>query len=198
MAPYDGNVIGAVSVVVAAYIVGTFPTAQIVGSRIGRDPTTEGSGNPGASNVWRLGGRRAGIIVAVVDGLKGALPVLAALAVSGRPLAHAAWIAAVAGHVWPIFRRFRGGKGVATAGGGGLAISPLVGLGCAALFLLVVKTGRIAALGSLSIAIAYPIVSAAVGRPAWEVGVGAAVAAILVVRHQSNIRRLISGNGRPT
>jgi len=93
---------------------------------------------------------------------------------------------------------FRGGKGVATAGGGGLAISPLVGLGCAALFLLVVKTGRIAALGSLSIAIAYPIVSAAVGRPAWEVGVGAAVAAILVVRHQSNIRRLISGNGRPT
>lgn len=191
-APYDGRVIGALLVVVAAYLLGTFPTAQIVGSRIGRDPTKEGSGNPGASNVWRLGGRRAGIIVAVVDGLKGAVPVLVALAVSGRPLAHAAWIAAVAGHVWPITRRLRGGKGVATAGGGGLAISPLVGLGCAALFLVVVKTGRVAALGSLSIAIAYPVASVAVGRPAWEVAVGAAMAAILVVRHQSNIRRMIA------
>jgi len=190
-------VIGAVFFVVAAYFIGTFPTAQIVGSRIGRDPTKEGSGNPGASNVWRLGGRRAGIIVALVDGLKGAIPVLAALAISGRPLAHAAWIAAVAGHVWPVSRRLRGGKGVATAGGGGLAISPLVGLACAALFLVVVKTGRIAALGSLSIAIAFPIVSAAVGRPAWEVAVGSLVAAILVIRHQSNIRRMIGHSGSP-
>jgi len=187
-------VIGAVLFVVAAYFVGTFPTAQIVGNRIGRDPTKEGSGNPGASNVWRLGGKRAGIIVAVVDGLKGAIPVLAALAISGRPLAHAAWVAAVIGHVWPVSRRLRGGKGVATAGGGGLAISPLVGLACAGLFLVVVKTGRIAAIGSLSIAIAFPVVSAAVGRPAWEVGVGTLVAAILVIRHQSNIRRLI-GHG---
>ncbi len=190
-------VIRAVVFVVAAYLIGTFPTAQIVGSRIGRDPTKEGSGNPGASNVWRLGGRRAGIIVAVVDGLKGAVPVLIALALSGRPLAHAVWVAAVIGHVWPVTRRLRGGKGVATAGGGGLAISPLVGLGCAALFLVVVKTGRVAALGSLSIAIAYPILSAAVGRPAWEVGVGALVAAILVVRHQSNIRRMIGHSEVP-
>ncbi len=183
--------ITAVVFLVAAYLIGTFPTAQLVGAWIGKDPTKEGSRNPGASNVWRLGGRRAGIAVAIVDGLKGAAPALVALAVSGRPLAHAVWVAAVVGHVWPVWRRFRGGKGVATAGGGGLAISPLVGLACAALFLSVVKIGRVAALGSLSIALAYPIVSAAVGRPAWEVGVGALVAAILVIRHQSNIRRMI-------
>jgi len=193
-APYDGQVIGAALFIVAAYFLGTFPTALIVGSRIGHNPTKEGSGNPGASNVWRLGGKRAGIIVAVIDGMKGAIPVLVALAVSGRPLAHAAWVAAVAGHVWPVTRRLRGGKGVATAGGGGLAISPLIGLGCAALFLIVVKTGRVAALGSLSIAIAYPILSVSFGRPAWEIEVGVFVAAILVVRHQSNIRRLI-GHG---
>jgi len=190
-APYDGIVIGAVLLVVAAYFVGTFPTALIVGNRIGHNPTTEGSGNPGASNVWRLGGKRAGIIVAVIDGLKGAIPVLIALVVSGRPLAHAVWVAAVAGHVWPVTRKLRGGKGVATAGGGGLAISPLVGLSCAALFLVVVKTGRIAALGSLSIAFAYPVLSLAFGRPGWEVAVGAFVAGILVIRHQSNIRRMI-------
>ncbi len=174
--------------ILAAYSVGTFPTALIVGRRIGTDPSRAGSGNPGASNVYRLGGRRAGIIVGVIDMLKGAVPVGIALIVAGRPEAHAVWVAAVAGHVWPITRRFRGGKGVATAGGGGIVIGPVIGLSCALLFLLVVKFGRIAALGSLSIAIAFPVVSAIAGRPIWQVAVAAAVAGIVVVRHQSNIR----------
>ena len=177
---------------VAAYLVGTFPTAQLVARLIGADdPTSQGSGNPGASNVYRLAGKRAGIAVGVIDALKGAVPVGIALAVAGRPEAHAVWVAAVAGHVWPVTRRFRGGKGVATAGGGGLVISPIIGLACGVLFFVVVRFGRVAAVGSLSIAVAYPIVSAMAGRPAWEVGVGAGVAAILVIRHQSNIRRLI-------
>lgn len=177
--------------VLAAYIVGTFPSALWVGRRAGTDPTTAGSRNPGASNVYRLSGRRAGVLVGVIDALKGAVPVAIALVVADRPEAHAVWAAAVAGHVWPVFRRFRGGKGVATAGGGGLVISPIVGIGCAVLFFGVVKFGRVAALGSLTIAVAYPIISAAIGRPAWEVAVGAGIAAILVVRHQSNIRRLL-------
>lgn len=180
----------AVALVAAAYVVGMFPTAQIVGRRIGRDPTAEGSGNPGASNVYRLGGRRAGIAVAAIDLAKGAVPVGAALLVAGRPEAHAVWVAAVVGHVWPVTRAFRGGKGVATAGGGGLVIGPLVGLVCALLFLVVVRFGRVAALGSLSIALAFPVVSAIVGRPWWEVAVAAGVASILVVRHRSNIGRM--------
>lgn len=178
--------------VVAAYLVGTFPTAQLVAWVVGaNDPTQEGSGNPGASNVYRIAGKRAGVAVGVIDALKGAIPVGIALAVAGRPEAHAVWVAAVAGHVWPATRRFRGGKGVATGGGGGLVISPVIGLACGALFFVVVRFGRVAALGSLSIAVAFPFVSAMAGRPAWEVAVGAGVATILFVRHQSNIRRML-------
>ncbi len=177
--------------VVLAYLAGTFPTALIVGRRVGADPARQGSGNPGASNVWRLGGRRAGLITGLIDMLKGAVPTGIALAVAGRPEAHAVWLAAVAGHVWPITRKLRGGKGVATAGGGGIVLGPVIGLACAVLFFGVVKFGRVAALGSLSIAIAYPIVSAIVGRPGWEIAVSSAVAVILVIRHQSNIRRML-------
>ncbi len=177
--------------IVVAYLVGTFPTALMIGRRIGTDPTKHGSRNPGASNVYRLSGKRAGIIVGVIDALKGAVPVLIALLVAGRPEAHAVWAAAVVGHVWPVQRRLRGGKGVATAGGGGLMINPLIAVACAALFFLVVKFGRVAALGSLSIALAFPVVSLVAGRPMWEVAVSAGIAAILVVRHQSNIRKML-------
>lgn len=178
--------------VIIAYFVGTFPTAQIVARFVGADdPTTRGSGNPGASNVYRTAGKRAGVLVGVIDALKGAVPVAIALLVAGRPEAHAVWVAAVAGHVWPVTRRFRGGKGVATAGGGGLVIAPVIGLACGLLFFAVVKLGRMAALGSLSIAIAFPIVSALAGRPGWEVAVGAGVAGILVIRHRSNIKRML-------
>lgn len=99
---------------------------------------------------------------------KGVIPVAITLVLAGRPEAHAVWTAAVAGHVWPFYRRFRGGKGVATAGGGGLVLSPLVGLACAVLFFSVVMLGRVAAVGSLSIALGYPIITAAIGRPGWR------------------------------
>lgn len=186
----------AVVLVVAAYAAGMIPTAQLVGRRIGHDPTAEGSGNPGASNVYRLGGRRAGIAVGAIDLAKGAIPVAVALLVAGRPEAHAAWVAAVVGHVWPVVRGFRGGKGVATAGGGGLVIGPLIGLACAVLFLAVVRVGRIAALGSLSIAMAFPVVAAIVGRPWWEVAVAAGIAAILVLRHRGNIVAIVRRDER--
>lgn len=184
-----------VAVVVSAYVIGMFPTATIVGRRLGVDPTREGSGNPGASNIYRLASRKAGVIVGFVDMLKGAVPAALALVVSGRPAAHAVWVAAVLGHVWPVLRRFRGGKGVATAGGAGLVISPVIGLLCALTFLVVVKVRRVAALGSLSIAFSYPLLATIAGLPAWEVLVSVGVAAILVLRHQSNIRRLLAGRG---
>lgn len=190
--PYDGRVIEVVALVVAAYVVGMFPTATIVGQRLGVDPTREGSGNPGASNIYRLASRRAGVIVGLIDMLKGAAPTALALLASGRPAAHAVWVAAVVGHVWPVLRGFRGGKGVATAGGAGLMISPIIGLCCGITFLVVVKVRRVAALGSLSIAFSYPLLATIAGFPAWEILVSVGVAAILVLRHQSNIRRLLS------
>jgi glycerol-3-phosphate acyltransferase PlsY len=184
-------VVALIGGLVLAYLAGTFPTALIIGRRVGTDPTLAGSGNPGASNVYRLSGRRAGVIVGLIDVLKGAIPTAIALAVAGRPEAHAVWLAAVIGHVWPITRKFRGGKGMATAGGGGIVLGPFVGIACALLFFGIVKFGRVAALGSLSIAAAYPIVSAIVGRPGWEIAVSSGVAAILFIRHQSNIRRML-------
>jgi glycerol-3-phosphate acyltransferase PlsY len=189
--PYNGCVFLTLALVVGAYIAGMVPTAQIVGRRYGLNPTKQGSGNPGASNIYRLGGRKAGVIVGVIDMLKGAVPTGIALLIAGRPEAHAVWVAAVVGHVWPIARGFRGGKGVATAGGAGLVINPIVGLACALVFLTTVKVARVAALGSLSIAIAYPVIAAIDRSPGWEVATSAGIAAILVVRHQSNIRRLL-------
>ncbi len=179
-----------------AYLVGTFPTAVVVGRRIGHDPTREGSGNPGASNVYRLGGRRAGLVVAVVDLAKGAVPAGVALALIGRPGAHVVWLAAVAGHVWPVTRGLRGGKGVATAGGGGLVLSPLIGLVCLGLFVGAVAVVRVAAVGSLAMAVAYPVLVALTGRPGSEVALSVLVALILVVRHRSNVARLIRGEER--
>ena len=192
MPHYDDGVIEIVALAVAAYCLGMLPTATLVGRRLGIDPTRQGSGNPGASNMYRLCSRKAGIIVGLIDMGKGALPAALALSVSGRAAAHVVWVAAVVGHVWPVLRGFRGGKGVATAGGAGLVISPIIGLLCGLSFLVVVKVVRVAALGSLSIAFSYPLLALIWGYPASEILASIGVAAIMVLRHQSNIRQLLA------
>ena len=185
-----------VVVAVGAYGLGTFPTAQIVGRRLGRDPTREGSGNPGATNVYRTAGRRAGVLVGVVDVLKGAVPTGIGYLVDGRPLATVAWIAAVAGHVLPLTRRLRGGKGVATAAGGAAVLHPLVALALAAVFAVVARATRKASIGSLAIAVLLPVGVAIAGRPAWEVVAAAALGVLVLVRHGANLRRLLAGTER--
>ena len=181
---------------VVAYGAGMFPTALLVGHRIGRDPSSEGSGNPGATNVYRIGGRLAGVVVALGDMAKGAAPAGAALLLWDRPEAMAAWIGAVAGHVWPILRRFRGGKGMATAGGGGIVLDPIIGLICTVLFFTVVPLTRVAALGSLSVAVAYPLLALVLGWPAPEVVVAVVVMGVMAMRHHGNIVRLWRGTER--
>ncbi|HUP75625.1 MAG TPA: glycerol-3-phosphate acyltransferase [Acidimicrobiales bacterium] len=180
-------------VTAGAYGVGTFPTAQIVGRRIGRDPTREGSGNPGATNVYRTAGRRAGLLVGLVDVLKGAAPAAVGYLVDGRPLATVAWAAAVAGHVLPVTRWLRGGKGVATAAGGAAVLHPLIALALGVVFVVVARATRRASLGSLAIAVLLPVGVAITGRPAWEVGAAAAIGALVLVRHAANLRRLFEG-----
>ena len=173
-----------------------FPTATLVGHKIGHDPTSEGSGNPGASNVYRIGGRRAGVVVMLGDMAKGAAPVGAALLLWERPEAMAAWVGAVAGHVWPAIRRFRGGKGMATAGGGGIVADPVIGAVCTAVFFSVVGFTRLAALASLSVAVSYPVLALVTGWSVPEVIVAVAVMAVMAMRHHGNIVRLWRGTER--
>ena len=151
--------------VVPAYLLGTFPTAILVGRREGRDPTQEGSGNPGASNTFRTMGRRAGAIVLAGDVAKGALAAAAGLATGHRAVGVACGLAAVLGHVYPVTRGFRGGKGVAT--GAGMAIVLLPGRDARA-------RGRVGGRregvrrrvgGSVAVAVGLPV-GAWLGRPA--------------------------------
>lgn len=183
----------AILLALAGYVIGMFPSALWMGRRIGCDPTSEGSGNPGASNMYRIGGRWAGLLVMVADMAKGAAPTLVTLLIWGRPAALAAWFGAVLGHVVPVVPKLRGGKGVATAGGGALVLEPIAGIVCLFVFFTVVGFTRTAAFGSLSIAVAYPALIAVLGWPGWQIATVVLVMAITVVRHRSNIVRMWRG-----
>jgi len=185
--------LAAVAAVVAAYALGTFPTAALVA---GKQVTEEGSGNPGASNVYRLAGRRAGLLVFAGDFLKGVIATGAALAIDGKPLALACGAAAVVGHCFPVTRRFRGGKGVATAGGFVLVIEPVVALVAAVVWALVAKLTHRASVASLVIAVGIPAAVLVLRGPGTEAAVVAAVAALIVARHADNVARLMRGEER--
>lgn len=182
--------------VVPAYLLGTFPTAILVGRRRGSDPTAEGSGNPGASNTMRNLGRRAGATVLVGDLGKGVVAAAAGLATGSRGAGVACGLAAVVGHVFPVLRGFRGGKGVATAAGMVAVLLPVVSLGLAVLWVAVARLSGVASLASLAVAGAAPVAAAATGRPAGEVAAFAACAALVVLRHRENIARLRRGEER--
>jgi glycerol-3-phosphate acyltransferase PlsY len=177
-----------------AYVLGTFPSAHLVARRHGVDVTAAGSGNPGASNVGRLLGRRAGVGVFVLDALKGALPALVGLAVNGTGAGLVLGGAALAGHVFPATRGWRGGKGVATAGGVCVALYPVLGLVAMAAWLVLAKATRRASLASLVATLTVPVGLVVTGRPWGELVGVAAMAGLIVVRHRANLRRLVRGD----
>lgn len=176
---------------VAAHLIGTFPSAVWIARRKGVDITTVGSGNPGAANIARTLGTPWGVLVFVLDGLKGAVPGLAGIVLDGRALGWAAAGAATLGHMFPATRRFRGGKGVATVGGACLAMSPLPALGMLGLWIVVRRLTGTASLASLAIMVAFPVTMAVIGVPAWELLAIIALVALVVARHSGNIRRLL-------
>jgi glycerol-3-phosphate acyltransferase PlsY len=167
-----------VALVPVAWLLGTFPSAVIVARAHGHDVLTEGSGNPGASNVSRLAGWRAGALVLVLDFAKGAIAAGAGLAAFGRVGAYVLGIAAVVGHTFPIYRK--GGKGVAAAG-------VVLGLSWAVL----ARVLRKASLASLPCTVAFPIAVALLGYDRREVVAVSALAALVLLRHAANIRRLL-------
>lgn len=178
--------------VAVAYALGTLPTAIVVGGRRGHDPTAEGSGNPGATNVYRTAGRRAGAAVLVGDLAKGSLAAGLGLLVGDATVGLAVGAAAVVGHVAPVQRRFRGGKGVATAAGVALVVHPLVTLGLAAVFAIVARVTRMASVASITICVLWPIAAALTGRPGAQVTLAAGIGVLVVLRHRANIARLLS------
>jgi glycerol-3-phosphate acyltransferase PlsY len=179
--------------VAGAYLLGTFPSARLATRRGGVDPTAAGSGNPGATNVYRTAGRRAGVITLVGDLVKGAAAAGLGWAVGGHGLGVACGVAAVAGHVVPVTRRFRGGKGVATGAGMAMVLFPLAALASAAAFVVVTGLSRTVSLGSMAAVAVLPAAAGALGAPGREVAALAACAALVIARHRANIERLRRG-----
>lgn len=173
-----------------AYAIGTFPSAELVAAAAGVDIRAAGSGNPGASNITRTLGWRKGAMVFALDALKGAVTAALGLWVGGRAGGHVLGAAAVLGHVFPITHRFRGGKGVASAGGMTFVLHPLVGLVAGAGWLAVSRLTGKAAVASLVAVITVVAGVALTADDQWETLAVAAIALLLVVRHRTNLQRL--------
>jgi glycerol-3-phosphate acyltransferase PlsY len=178
---------------IPAYLLGTFPSALLVARAGGHDVLAEGSGNPGASNVARLMGWKAGLLVLVADFGKGAIAAGVGLAVGGRVGAFALGIAAVLGHMFPVTRRFKGGKGVATAGGMLVVLYPVIVLILAVVWFLVARVLKLASVASLLCAVLFPVLVGIAGYGPAETVVIAALAVVVIARHAANLRRLLGG-----
>jgi glycerol-3-phosphate acyltransferase PlsY len=185
------------AVVLAGYLIGSIPFALILARRRGADLRQVGSGNLGAANVLRASGVPAGVLVAALDMAKGAASVwLAARVGDGAEWPAAAGLAAIIGHVYPIWLRFRGGKGVATACGVFSMLTPPAVPPLIAIFAAVVWLTKYISLGSVLASIALPPMAYALGSPAPAVLAAAAASAIIVFRHRSNVLRLRTGTER--
>jgi glycerol-3-phosphate acyltransferase PlsY len=180
--------------VLIAYLLGAVPTGYILGSLAGVDVRKAGSGNVGATNVARVVGKRHGIFTLIADVAKGFVPVFIALYLNFSALATASvGIAAFLGHLYPVFLRFKGGKGVATALGVFLALAPWATLVLILVFAAVLLAARAVSLGSMIAAAAAPLVLWLTAHPPTYVWMSFLIAAMIVLRHRENIQRLLSG-----
>ena len=191
-----------VAIAISAYLLGSIPFGLLLGKLFGAaDVRTEGSGNIGATNVARVAGPIAGIFTLLLDAAKGALAVVLAARLSDQSSTWMmiAGLCALVGHCYPIWLGFHGGKGVATAAGVFLVLSPLAFLAAAILFVLVVLYWRFVSLGSISAAAAMPLLIyffwAPHHAPPYAVTFGSLAAALLIVyKHDANIQRLVQGD----
>lgn len=201
------SALGALAIVITlilAYLLGSIAFAVLISKLMGlRDPRSFGSGNPGATNVLRSGNKTAAILTLLGDAAKGwAAAWLAGWAVGAglAPESAPAWagLAAFLGHLYPVFLRFKGGKGVATALGVLLALQPWLALATLGTWLIVLYVTRYVSLASIAAAVFAPLYYILGGGVAWRLDTASAVvmvalAALLVVRHKANISRLLAG-----
>ena len=184
-----------IAAIVVAYLIGSLSSAIILCKLAGLpDPRSEGSGNPGATNVLRIGGKKLAATVLFIDVVKGVLPVTI-VRLAGFDLV---WVTATAfavflGHLYPVFFQFKGGKGVATALGGFLALSPLLGGAILLSWLLVFIISRISSLSAIIAASLAPLYSMWLINSLEARWIIFVMTTMLLIRHKSNIKRLLSG-----
>jgi len=187
----------AILVVPLGYLLGSFPSGYLAGRWCaGVDIRQLGSGSTGATNVLRQVGKWPALVVFVVDVFKGSAAVILARALLGAG-AHgwlvAAGLAALAGHIWPVWLGWKGGKAVATGFGMLLGLVPAVGLACLGIFLTSLAVSRIVSISSVLAAAALPLLMAGAGAPGAYLGLGLVAAVMVIWRHRSNLGRLLKG-----
>jgi len=191
---------GGVALVATSYLLGSIPFSFLIARAFGvRDVRRVGSGNVGATNVLRNAGKAAGLLAFGLDAAKGAAATLLALRLApGHAVLPAlAAVAVVVGHMYPVWLRFQGGKGVATGFGAFAPLAPWPALWAVAAFVLVAALTRYVSLGSIAGAVVLAALASALGASPPAVAVAAAITAALVVfRHRSNLRRLLAGDER--
>lgn len=193
------DLLPALLAIVLAYLIGSLSFAVIVSRVMGLDdPRSYGSGNPGATNVLRSGNKAAALLTLVFDALKGYVPVLLALVLAarfgwGEPTVGFVGLAAFLGHLWPVFFRFQGGKGVATAAGVLLALNPWLGAATLATWLIVAAITRYSSLAAIVAAVFAPFYQLLIWDLSPMVLPIAVMSLLLVWRHAGNIRKLMAG-----
>lgn len=180
--------------IAVGYLVGSIPFGLIIARARGVDLRSSGSGNIGATNVWRVVGRKEGAAALAGDFAKGLLPVVAALRWASPTVAGLAGLASIAGHTYPLFAGFKGGKGVATALGAFSGLLPLPTLLAAATWLVCLGLWRYVSLSSMIAALTFPVWAGILHAPPFLVGLGALAAALVVWRHRTNLERLVLGS----
>ena len=182
--------------VLVAYVLGSLPTALlIVRGLTGEDVRRKGSGNVGATNALRAAGWKAGVAVTLIDVAKGAVSVLLMLRYNPESgWVCAAMLAVVIGHCYPVWLKFRGGKGVAAGFGAFLVLSPTSALAAFVVWVLVLVVSKWVALASTVACAVFPLALKLLGKPDLVMLVSVSAAAVLIIfRHSSNIRKMLSG-----
>lgn len=180
--------------VLFAYLLGSLPVGVLLARLKGQDPRKMGSGNIGATNVMRTAGKKLGIVTLLGDMLKGLIPVLLTIWSGQTALLIAlVGLAAFIGHLFPVYLKFKGGKGVSTALGVFLALSPLGILIAVAVFLFMVWKWRYVSLGSLTGSGLMPVSLLLLKAPLEYVAVAVVVVVLIFIKHRENIRRLVEG-----
>jgi glycerol-3-phosphate acyltransferase PlsY len=183
--------------ILAGYLAGSVPFAFLLARRAGIDVRRVGSRNVGAANVLRSTGIGRALLVTVLDVGKGAAAVGIVYASTGRTgMAALTGAAAVVGHIYPVWLRFHGGKGVAVAAGVFAMLTPIATAIALMFFLVIVSATRYISLGSVAATLALPPVAWLTGAPGAVVGAASGTAALILFRHRANVRRLTAGTER--